>query len=78
MYSSSFDIHTFGVVDEMPDWKFFGKIGKLGKIRKVSKRMKKAISSSCISKLHLAKFHEQIMIFDKVKGYLVILEFRRA
>ena len=24
------------------------------------------------------KFHEQIMIFDKVKGYLVILEFRRA
>ena len=57
-----------------------GKIGKSGKIGNFSKKVKKfQFHHVFIIQIHvLSKFHEKIMIFEEIGGYLVILPFYRA
>ena len=59
---------------------FFGKLAKAGKIGKFSKKNEKGQYNHVYTiKIHvLAKFNEEIMIFNKIRGHLVTLTFYRA
>ena len=53
---------------------------KLGKNQKIYKKIEKRQSYQvCNIKIHiLAKFHEEIMVFEEIRGHLLILPFYRA
>ena len=58
---------------------FSGKIGKSENREIFKKHEKCQCSHVFIIKIHiLAKFHEKIMIFDEIRGHLVISPFYRA
>ena len=59
---------------------FGGKIGKSGKIEKFSKKVNKGnVNRFLTFRMNtLAKFHQEKMIFDKIRGHLLILPFYRA
>ena len=66
-----------------PNRKFLVKVDpKLpfwGKNRKIGKFSKKAYNHVSIFKIHVvAMFHEEILIFDEIRGHLVILPIYRA
>ena len=59
---------------------FWGKNREVGKNRKIFKQNEKRLYYHvCIFKIHvLANFYEEILIFDEIRGHLVILQFYRA
>ena len=59
---------------------FLGKNGEIGKNREIFKKgEKRQYNDVSIIKIHiLAKFHEKIIIFNEIRGYLVILPSYRA
>ena len=63
-----------------PKLPFWGKNREVGKNREIFRKNEKRLCYHvCTFRIHvLAKFHEEILIFDEIRGHLVILPFYRA